>query len=171
MAVGEAGCVGRSGRRVDDGRAVDLVASGVELLVGDVESAAAQGRRRLRVPGDDETPVAEHGDPHLRLDVVVGAIFAILVAGFITIACAATLFVHGVPIETAGDAALALRPLAGNYASLLFAFGLLNASVFSAAVLPLFALPDVPVRSEAGGAFAQRQSQQPGHLTRSGRNI
>jgi Mn2+/Fe2+ NRAMP family transporter len=72
-----------------------------------------------------------------RLDVVVGAIFAILVAGFITIACAATLFAHGVPIETAGDAALALRPLAGSYASALFALGLLNASVFAAAILPL----------------------------------
>jgi Mn2+/Fe2+ NRAMP family transporter len=72
-----------------------------------------------------------------RLDVIVGAIFAIFVAAFITIACAATLFVHGMPIETAKDAALALRPLAGFYASALFALGLLNASIFSAAILPL----------------------------------
>jgi Mn2+/Fe2+ NRAMP family transporter len=72
-----------------------------------------------------------------RLDVIVGAIFAIFVAAFITIACAATLFVRGLPIETAKDAALALRPLAGFYASALFALGLLNASVFSAAILPL----------------------------------
>jgi Mn2+/Fe2+ NRAMP family transporter len=75
--------------------------------------------------------------PYERLDVIVGAVFAILVAAFITIACAATLFSHGVRIETAKDAAQALRPLAGSYASALFALGLLNASVFAAAILPL----------------------------------
>ena len=72
-----------------------------------------------------------------RLDVIVGSIFAVAVAAFISIACAATLFASGIPIETAKDAALALRPLAGPYASTLFALGLLNASVFSAAILPL----------------------------------
>ena len=72
-----------------------------------------------------------------RLDVIVGSLFAVFVAGFIIIACAATLFAHGVRIETAKDAALALGPLAGRYASTLFALGLLNASVFSAAILPL----------------------------------
>ncbi len=72
-----------------------------------------------------------------RVDVVVGAIFAIFVAVFITIACAATLNKYGIQIETAKDAALALGPLAGQHASTLFALGLLNASVFSAAILPL----------------------------------
>ncbi len=72
-----------------------------------------------------------------RVDVVVGAVFAIFVAVFITIACAATLNKSGIQIETAKDAALALGPLAGQYASTLFALGLLNASVFSAAILPL----------------------------------
>jgi Mn2+/Fe2+ NRAMP family transporter len=72
-----------------------------------------------------------------RLDVVVGSLFAIAVAGFIVIACASTLFVHGQVIETAEDAAVALRPLAGSYASTLFAVGLLNASLFAAAILPL----------------------------------
>ena len=72
-----------------------------------------------------------------RIDVVVGSLFAVLVAAFITIACAATLFAHGVRIETAQDAALALGPLAGQHAATLFALGLLNASVFSAAILPL----------------------------------
>ncbi len=72
-----------------------------------------------------------------RLDVVVGSVFAVFVAAFITIACAATLYANGVRIETAKDAAMALRPLAGPYASTLFALGLLNASVFSAAILPL----------------------------------
>jgi Mn2+/Fe2+ NRAMP family transporter len=72
-----------------------------------------------------------------RLDVIVGSIFAVIVAAFITIACAATLHANGIPIESAQDAALALGPLAGQYAQVLFAFGLLNASVFSAAILPL----------------------------------
>jgi Mn2+/Fe2+ NRAMP family transporter len=72
-----------------------------------------------------------------RLDVILGSLFAVFVAAFIIIACAATLFAHGVRIETAKDAALALGPLAGRYASTLFALGLLNASVFSAAILPL----------------------------------
>ncbi len=72
-----------------------------------------------------------------RLDVIVGSLFAVFIAGFITISCAATLFANGLRIESAKDAALALRPLAGSYASILFAFGLLNASVFSAAILPL----------------------------------
>ncbi|HSN73710.1 MAG TPA: Nramp family divalent metal transporter, partial [Anaerolineae bacterium] len=72
-----------------------------------------------------------------RIDVVVGSLFAVIVASFIMIACAATLHTNGVRIESAKDAALALGPLAGRYASSLFAFGLLNASVFSAAILPL----------------------------------
>jgi Mn2+/Fe2+ NRAMP family transporter len=72
-----------------------------------------------------------------RVDVVVGSIFAVFVASFITIACASTIFKSGLTIESAKDAALALGPLAGKYASVLFALGLLNASLFSAAILPL----------------------------------
>ncbi len=72
-----------------------------------------------------------------RIDVVVGSILAVLVAAFITIACAATIYAAGQRIETAKDAALALGPLAGQHAATLFALGLLNASVFSAAILPL----------------------------------
>lgn len=72
-----------------------------------------------------------------RLDVIIGSLFAIGVAAFITLSCAATLNAAGVRIETAKDAALALRSLAGRYASTLFALGLLNASLFSAAILPL----------------------------------
>jgi Mn2+/Fe2+ NRAMP family transporter len=72
-----------------------------------------------------------------RVDVVVGSLFAVAVACFIMIACAATIYVHGLHVETAEDAARALGPLAGPYASILFALGLLNASVFSAAILPL----------------------------------
>lgn len=72
-----------------------------------------------------------------RIDVIVGSLFAVIVATFITIACASTIYKSGLPIESAKDAALALGPLAGKYASTLFALGLLNASLFSAAILPL----------------------------------
>ncbi len=72
-----------------------------------------------------------------RIDVVIGSLFAIGVAVFITISCAATLHAAAGRIDTAKDAALALRSLAGPYATILFAVGLLNASLFSAAILPL----------------------------------
>ena len=72
-----------------------------------------------------------------RLDVVVGCVVTDVVAFFIVLACGATIFKAGGHIETAKDAALALRPLAGKYASALFAFGLFNASVFAASILPL----------------------------------
>jgi Mn2+/Fe2+ NRAMP family transporter len=73
-----------------------------------------------------------------RLDVVVGSLFTDIVAWFIVVACAATLWVHGLgAIQVAADAAEAMRPLAGNYAFLLFAFGLFNASLFAASILPL----------------------------------
>src|ERR1700749_1394074 len=73
-----------------------------------------------------------------RLDVIVGSFFTDLVAWFIIVACAATLFVHGMgTITVAADAAEAMRPLAGDYAFILFAFGLFNASLFAASILPL----------------------------------
>lgn len=73
-----------------------------------------------------------------RLDVVIGSLFTDIVAWFIVVACAATLYVHGMgAIQVASDAAEAMRPLAGDYAFLLFAFGLFNASLFAASILPL----------------------------------
>ena len=72
-----------------------------------------------------------------RLDVVVGCIVTDVVAFAIVMACAATIFPAGVTVETADQAAMALAPLAGRYASFLFAFGLFNASFFAASILPL----------------------------------
>jgi NRAMP (natural resistance-associated macrophage protein)-like metal ion transporter len=74
---------------------------------------------------------------YTKMDVIVGSFMVNLVAIFIVVACAATLFVHGIKIEAAQEAALALKPLAGPWASWLFALGLLNASLFSASILPL----------------------------------
>ena len=71
------------------------------------------------------------------VDIVVGCIATVLVAFFIIVACASTLHVNGVQINEAKDAAMALKPLAGSFASQIFAFGLFVASVFSATILPL----------------------------------
>ena len=73
-----------------------------------------------------------------QIDVISGCIFTDVVAWFIIVACAATLYVHGhYNIRDAADAAQALRPLAGDYAYILFALGLFNASLFAASILPL----------------------------------
>ena len=83
--------------------------------------------------------------PYSRLDVISGAMFTDFIAFFIIVASAATIFIHNahasphnqIIVNDAGTLALALGPLAGKYASLLFALGLLNAAVFTASVLPL----------------------------------
>jgi len=73
-----------------------------------------------------------------RLDVITGCIFTDVVAWFIIVACAATLYAHGFRnVNSAKDAAEALHPLAGDYAYILFAMGLFNASLFAASILPL----------------------------------
>jgi NRAMP (natural resistance-associated macrophage protein)-like metal ion transporter len=73
-----------------------------------------------------------------RLDVIVGSIFTDIVAWFIVVACAATLYTHGIRhISDPSDAAGAMKPLAGQYAFILFAAGLFNASLFAASILPL----------------------------------
>ncbi|MDX6474399.1 MAG: hypothetical protein QOK22_3215 [Gaiellaceae bacterium] len=75
-----------------------------------------------------------------RAEVITGSIFANLVAVFIIIATAATLYVHGHrTVNSAADAAQALEPFAGRFAEVLFAVGLLGASLLAAAVLPVTA--------------------------------
>jgi len=74
---------------------------------------------------------------YVLMDVILGCTVTVVVAFFIIVACAATLNKNGIQINEAKDAALALRPLAGVFASSIFAFGLLIASLFSATILPL----------------------------------
>ena len=71
------------------------------------------------------------------IDILVGCIVTVVVAFFIIVACASTLHVNGIKIEEAKDAAMALQPLAGQFAAHVFAFGLFVASIFSATILPL----------------------------------
>ena len=84
--------------------------------------------------------------PYSRIDVITGAIITDVIAFFIIVTCGATIFVHNahlahgaspLSVNTAGDVATALVPLAGKYAALLFAIGLLNAAIFTASILPL----------------------------------
>ncbi len=75
---------------------------------------------------------------HAKLDVLVGSISCMVIVFFIIVCCAATLNAHGLTnITDAAQAAQALRPVAGRWAADLFAFGLLNASLFAASILPL----------------------------------
>ena len=73
-----------------------------------------------------------------RLDVITGCIVTDVIAFFIVVACGATIYHSNHPeITDVAQAATALRPFAGKFASLLFAIGLVNASLLSAAILPL----------------------------------
>jgi Mn2+/Fe2+ NRAMP family transporter len=84
---------------------------------------------------DKGVSAEEYG--RVRLDVVTGAVWGNIVSAFIIICTAATLFVHGIAVSTAEQAAVALEPLAGVWARELFAVGLLGASLLAASVLPL----------------------------------
>ena len=89
-----------------------------------------------------QSAIVEKGVPRpqywaSRVDVIAGSFMTDIVALFIMVACGATLFPAGIRVDSAEQAAMALAPLAGPYASVLFAIGLANASLFSACILPL----------------------------------
>lgn len=107
------------------------------MLIGVIGTTIAPWMQFYQQASVVEKDIKIKSYKYCKMDVVVGSFVVNLVAIFIVIVCAATLFKHGIRVETAKDAALALKPLAGNYCFYLFAFGLLNASVFSACILPL----------------------------------
>jgi NRAMP (natural resistance-associated macrophage protein)-like metal ion transporter len=116
---------------------VTVDAAYLTMLVGLVGTTIAPWMQFYQQSAIVEKGVGVDDYAYTRLDVVSGCVFVSVIAFFIIVACAATLHAGGVAVETAADAAQALRPIAGAYASTLFAFGLLNASIFSASVLPL----------------------------------
>ncbi len=87
--------------------------------------------------------VREEEYGYSRVDVVTGGIWTDVIAYFIIVSCAATIWVHNlhaahpIAVNNVGDVAVALAPMAGKFAALLFAIGLLNAAVFTASILPL----------------------------------
>jgi len=75
--------------------------------------------------------------PLERADAILGGIWTNVIALFIVVVAAVTIFPRGIHIQTAEEAAIALAPVAGNFAKALFAFGLFGASVLAATVMPL----------------------------------
>ncbi len=112
--------------------------AGVSMVVGIVGTTIAPWMQFYLQSSvvEKESKVSDYGQ--VRLDVIIGSIMAVVVAFFIVIACAATLHREGIhDIASGAEAARALAPLAGRYASWLFAVGLANASLFAASILPL----------------------------------
>ncbi|MEK6973185.1 MAG: Nramp family divalent metal transporter [archaeon] len=72
-----------------------------------------------------------------KADVIIGSLVTVIVMFFIIVTTAFTLHANGIIVNSAEDAALALKPFAGVYASVLFGLGLFMASLFAAAILPL----------------------------------
>jgi NRAMP (natural resistance-associated macrophage protein)-like metal ion transporter len=107
-------------------------------LIGLVGTTIAPWQFFYLQAGFVEKRVGPRQYPQARADVLVGSISCMVIVFFIIVCTAATLFVAGHhDIADAKEAAQALRPMAGRWASLLFAFGLLNASLFAASILPL----------------------------------
>jgi Mn2+/Fe2+ NRAMP family transporter len=112
--------------------------AGVSMMVGIVGTTIAPWMQFYLQSSVVEKKVTLEEYRKSRLDVVVGSITAVVVAFFIVLCCAATLNKSGITnIESGADAALALAPLAGKFAWVLFALGLANASLFAASILPL----------------------------------
>src|SRR5580693_9377448 len=108
------------------------------MLIGLIGTTIAPWQFFYLQAGFVEKRVSARQYKHARLDVLVGSISCMIIVFFIIVCCAATLNVHGLTsISSAKEAALALIPLAGKWAGGLFAFGLLNASLFAASILPL----------------------------------
>jgi len=107
------------------------------LVVGLIGTTVAPWMQFYQQAAIVDKGIGEREIRYARWDTYLGVISLNLVAFFIVVACGATLFARGVTVTTAADAAAALRPLAGAYAAGLFALGLLNASLFSVAIIPL----------------------------------
>src|ERR1700736_1012891 len=108
------------------------------MLTGLVGTTIAPWQFFYLQAGFVEKRVSVRQYPQARADVLVGSISCMVIVFFIIVCTAATLYVHGMRnIDNARDAAEALRPLAGRWAAYTFAFGLLNASLFAASILPL----------------------------------
>ncbi len=109
----------------------------IMTLIGIIGTTIAPWMQFYQQSAVVEKGITAEQYPFTRIDVTVGCILAIVVAFFMMVACASTIHLQGLKIETAADAALALKPLVGQHASALFAFGLFNASLFGACILPL----------------------------------
>lgn len=107
------------------------------MVIGIVGTTIAPWMQFYQQASVAEKNIALRDYAYSRLDTIFGCIVVNVVAGCIMVVCALTLHKAGLRIETAADAARALTPFAGQASSFLFAFGLWNASLFAASILPL----------------------------------
>lgn len=116
---------------------IDFRPSYLMMLVGIIGATVAPWMQFYMQASYVEKGVEVENYKIIKWDVIVGCFITNIVAFFIIVACSSTIFKHGIQINSAAEAALALKPLAGKYASILFAIGLANASLFAASILPL----------------------------------
>ncbi|MBP1720880.1 MAG: family manganese transport rane protein [Deltaproteobacteria bacterium] len=109
----------------------------IGLLIGMVGTTISPWMQFYQQASIVEKQVRIEDYTYVRWDVILGCLMASTVAFFIVVACGATLHINNILIHTAEDAAMALTPLAGGFANILFAIGLTNASLFAATILPL----------------------------------
>jgi NRAMP (natural resistance-associated macrophage protein)-like metal ion transporter len=107
------------------------------MLIGLVGTTIAPWMQFYQQASVVEKGISVDRFAYSRLDVIIGCVVVDVVAFFIIVTCAVTLHTSGISINSASEAAQALAPLAGKYCAYLFAFGLLNASLFAASILPL----------------------------------
>lgn len=109
----------------------------VMMLIGIVGTTIAPWMQFYQQAAVVDKGITAKDYKYTRLDVLVGCVFAVIIVLFIMVTCSATIHAAGKSVESVEDAAQALFPLAGPYCAGLFAFGLLNASLFAASILPL----------------------------------
>ncbi|MGC8795232.1 MAG: NRAMP family divalent metal transporter [Bryobacteraceae bacterium] len=109
----------------------------ITLLIGMVGTSIAPWMQFYLQAAVVEKGISEREYAESRIEVIVGCVTMVVIAFFIIVACAGAIWAHGPrDIEDAAHAAQALKPF-GEYAFVLFAAGLLNASLFAASILPL----------------------------------
>jgi NRAMP (natural resistance-associated macrophage protein)-like metal ion transporter len=116
---------------------MDLDEKGLAMVIGLIGTTIAPWMQFYMQSSVIEKGLKMRQYKYTVLDIVVGCIATVVVAFFIIVACASTLHINHIQINEAKDAALALKPLAGKLASVVYAFGLFIASIFSATILPL----------------------------------
>jgi len=116
---------------------LDINTKSISMIIGIIGTTIAPWMQFYMQSSVIEKGLKMKQYKYTLIDIVVGCIATVVVAFFIMVACASTLYENGIQINEAKDAALALKPLAGEFASQAFAFGLFIASIFSATILPL----------------------------------
>ncbi len=116
---------------------VPLTTKSISMIIGIIGTTIAPWMQFYMQSSVIEKGLKMKQYKYTLIDIVVGCVATVIVAFFIMVACASTLHENGIQINEAKDAALALKPLAGAFASQVFAFGLFIASIFSATILPL----------------------------------